>query len=362
MDEKRHVEIYREDGRYAAWPANYGIWSWGDEIVLGFTAGFCDADGGFHARDRDRPFSTMQARSRDGGESWEVCPAPLRSPGNAGVSADEHMNAPLAIGDPYSGPNPPAAHPGGIDFTHPDFALMCARTGLTAGAVSWFYTSTDRCRTWDGPFQLGTYGRPGMAARTSYIVSGESECTLFLTATRSDGEQGESLCARTVDGGRSFDLLSWITPEPTGHGYAIMPSAVALDGGRLLCAVRARDESRNWIDLYGSDDGGRAWKYVCRPVPDTGFGGNPPALLSLADGRLCLTYGYRAPPFSIRARLSDDGGRTWGEEVVLRDGAGNHDIGYTRSAQRADGRIVTAYYFNDEHAGERYIAATIWGP
>ena len=70
----------------------------------------------------------------------------------------------------------------------------------------------------------------------------------------------------------------------------------------------------------------------------------------------------RAPPFGIRARLSGDRGRTWGEEIVLRADGGGRDLGYPRSAQRPDGRIVTVYYFHDEPAGDRYIAATIWDP
>ena len=66
----QHTTIYREPGRFAGWPANYGIWSWGDEIVVGFTVGYADEQGGFHARDRSRPFVAMQARSLDGGETW----------------------------------------------------------------------------------------------------------------------------------------------------------------------------------------------------------------------------------------------------------------------------------------------------
>ena len=31
-----HVTVYREAGRYARWPANNGVWIWGDEIVVGF--------------------------------------------------------------------------------------------------------------------------------------------------------------------------------------------------------------------------------------------------------------------------------------------------------------------------------------
>jgi hypothetical protein len=52
----------------------------------------------------------------------------------------------------------------------------------------------------------------------------------------------------------------------------------------------------------------------------------------------------------------------WGEELWLRTGAGNHDLGYPRTVQRPDGKIVTAYYYNDKADGERYIAATIWQP
>ena len=78
-----HITIYREPGRYAGWPANYGIWAWGDEIVVGFTAGYHDPDGGFHAHDRNRPFVAMQARSLDGGRSWDVGRPPAARPAAA---------------------------------------------------------------------------------------------------------------------------------------------------------------------------------------------------------------------------------------------------------------------------------------
>ena len=85
-------------------------------------------------------------------------------------------------------------------------------------------------------------------------------------------------------------------------------------------------------------------------------------MIRLSDGRLCLTYGYRDPPSGICAGLSDDDGESWGDNIVLRDNGGNHDIGYPRTVQRSDGNVVTVYYFNDAPDGERYIAATIWKP
>lgn len=85
-------------------------------------------------------------------------------------------------------------------------------------------------------------------------------------------------------------------------------------------------------------------------------------MIKLQDGRLCLTYGYRAVPFGIRARLSEDGGKTWGEVIHLRDDGDCSDLGYPRTLQLADGTIVTTYYFNEDKDTERYIAATRWKP
>jgi hypothetical protein len=91
--------------------------------------------------------------------------------------------------------------------------------------------------------------------------------------------------------------------------------------------------------------------------------GNPPMLNRLQDGRLCLTYGFRAYPYSIRARLSADQGATWGPEILLRTDGTDRDIGYVRTVQRPDGRLVTTYYISTEAMGpERYIGATLWHP
>lgn len=370
MGAMRQVTIYREPGRYAGWPANYGMWAWGDEVAVGFTLGYYKANVPFHARDMDRPFVTMQARSLDRGETWHVQPFPGRTPGSRGLSADEHMNPQLWAAHALEGENAPVACPGGIHFAHPDFAMLCARTGLGAGARSWFYVSYDRCRSWEGPYWLPLLGQAGIAARTDYLVDGPelggSRCTWFLTAARENGQEGPVLCARTTDGGKNIEFLSWVTPAV--EGYSIMPASLRLAPERLLCAVRCSAGANTttspacWIDLYASDDNGASWGHLSRPVADTGRGGNPPTLTRLHDGRLCITYAFRNPPFGLYAVFSEDEGATWGERLALREGAGNHDIGYPRSVQLGDGRMVTVYYFNDEEDGERYIAGTLWKP
>lgn len=361
----QQVIVYREPGRYAGWPANYGIWAWENEIVVGFTVGYHKSDAGFHRRDRDKPFTAMQARSMDGGETWKVVETPCRLPGKGTLSADEHVleHHRLADADAFSPPQ-------SVDFTHPDFAMMCSRSGLRAGSRSWFYTSTDRCQSWAGPFRLPMFGYTGIAARTDYLVASADECLLFLTASKADGEEGLIFCAETTDGGNSFALRAQIGPEP--EGFAIMPASVRLSDSQILVAVRCRAQSdytrpdwknwRNWIDLYASDDNGQTWYHKNQPVEDTGRGGNPPTLTRLHDGRLCLIYGYRDAPYRICAKLSSDTGNTWSDEIVLRDNGGDHDIGYPRTIQRPDGTVVTVYYFDEEPDGARFIEATLWKP
>jgi predicted neuraminidase len=351
--EPRHVKVFAERGRFGGWPANHGLWSWGDEILVGFSAGYFKDNGpGRHAIDHDRPEEHLLARSRDGGETWAI-----ENPAERGAL--------IPVGKALHGVTPPGLkekprqdRPGGIDFTHPDFALTARMTDTNSGPSRLSY-STDRGKTWQGPFRLPLFGQPGIAARTDYVVEGKNECLLFLTAAKRDGREGRPMCARTTDGGRTWEFVSWIGDEPSG--YAIMPSTVRLRPAELLTAIRRRDGSKSWIETYRSRDAARSWRLEGMPAPDLGEG-NPASLIRLADGRLCLTYGYRAPPFGIRARLSGDGGRTWAEEVVLRGDGGGRDLGYPRSAQRTDGRVVTVYYFHDQPNSDRYIAATIWDP
>ena len=90
--------------------------------------------------------------------------------------------------------------------------------------------------------------------------------------------------------------------------------------------------------------------------------GNPPSMVNLNDGRLVVTYGFRSDPYGIRAKISKDEGKTWGDEVLLRKDGRNWDLGYTQTVQRTDGKLVTVYYYSTRENPEQFIAATIWDP
>ncbi len=350
---EKHVVISYEEGMFSGWPANFGVWSWGDELLVGFDKGYHkDLGETRHNIDREKEEITLLARSLDGGNSWQIeDPSPegrlvARGTSLHGVEPKyDHRVEPVDLEEP-------------INFTHPDFAMTLRFLNYNTGP-SLLYYSYDRGHTWKGPFNLEVSGKTNILARTDYIVLDEKRCMIFQSMSKEDNHEGRPFCAITEDGGLTWEMVGMIGPEPEGFG--IMPSTVKLSDTEYLTTIRRREGDQRWIDAWRSLDAGKTWTLLPPPVEDLGEG-NPPSLIKLKDGRLCLTYGVRAEPYRIAAKISDDNGKTWSDEIVLRDDGAGRDIGYVRSVQRPDGKVVTMYYFEDKLKPERYIAATIWEP
>jgi hypothetical protein len=347
----RNVIVCHEPERFAGWPANNGVWIWGNEILVGFhQADYVDKDCSHSLGGNGR---NLLARSLDAGETWKV-EDPENFAGDVGQAVE---------------------CPGDINFAHPDFAMR----------VDWsrFFVSYDRGKTWRGPYKLPDFGMDQpLTARTDYIVNGPQDCLVFLSAKEPKVQaavQDRAFCARTTDGGKTLQFVSWMTDEPI-RIRSVMPSTVRCSENHLVSAMRRRLDvdisgdnkmRKCWIDVYQSADNGRTWEFLSQ-VADTGSSnGNPPSLVRLRDGRLCVTYAYRGicsayryrcQVQGIRARISKDKGKTWGREIVLRNDARTWDIGYTRTVQRPDGKIVTMYYYTTEQIPQQHIAATIWDP
>jgi len=366
--EAKHVVVYHNPAEFAGWPANEGMWAWGDEMLVGFEVAKYVETEGDHSIDRDAPKRIVFARSLDGGLTWK---------------AEEHpeIGVPEYLGDPEkhkqhrAGEKEPVPSPGGFDFTHPDFALK-SRGGT-------FYTSTDRGRTWAGPYIIPSFGY-SPELRTSYIVTGKQSCVFFITGrvTEAGVSYARSGAVQTTDGGKTFEFLGWIGNEvgdelrdrksaagkegdakmEAGNEniFAIMPSAVQLGEGRFIVALRQRINKKKWSSIYETTDGCKTWKRL--GTLENGSS-NPVTLVKLEGETVAAVYGNRRKrPLGVSAKISRDGGKTWGDELMLRGDARTWDLGYSRAVLRPDGTIVAAYYYNTEAHRQNHIAATLWKP
>jgi hypothetical protein len=346
----QHVIVFAEEDRFAGWPANNGLWVWqGTELLVGFTTGGYRVQPGHNIV---MPYRSLLARSQDGGETWQVEESVNFVGRSAGLAA----------------PSTP------IDFSAPGFALRVFGTGYHGceDGRGGFFFSNDKGRSWQGPYALAGLSeepalqRMELTPRTDYLVEGKNECLLFLSARHPD-QWGDDrvFCARTHDGGRTFHFVSWLV-GPADPYRAVMPSSVRGPAQQqIVTALRRRQMGTQqcWLDAYGSDDGGQNWRFLSK-IDDTGpDNGNPPALLCLADGRLCCVYGQRSRR-QILARYSRDGGQTWSDPQVLREGyhslEEDADLGYPRLAQRSDGQLTAIYYWACRERPHQHIAATIW--
>ncbi|HEY5553187.1 MAG TPA: sialidase family protein [Opitutaceae bacterium] len=338
----QHGIVYHENGRFGGWPANNGIWSWGDEIAVGFSRAWFKDRGDDHSTDPEKPAEPSIARSVDGGVTWRIEPFALPT-----------------------GEAAPVREP--IKFKHPDFAMR-VRDGV-------FFISYDRARTWIGPFAFPDFKLGDrLTSRTDYVVNSTADCTVFLSVRDERVQSGipdRAFAVRTRDGGRTFKFVGWMTGDEPPVARSVMPATVRAADGTLVSLLRRRYDLEsafrndiNWIDAFTSRDDGETWTHAARiaHTDHTGRNGNPPSLVKLPDGRLAAAYGVRSNPMGIRVRVSSDNGRSWGPEMVLRDDGRTWDLGYCRSVVRSDGRIVTVYYFATKDHVENHIAATIWSP
>lgn len=122
----RHVIVHHQPGRFCGWPANNGVWIWGDEILVGFVDGYFKNDEKSHSIDRGKPQTSVLARSRDGGETWT-----LEDPDHFVLDGGK-----------------PASSSADIQFGHPDFAMRVGNHTLIGNhdEDGQFFLSCDRGR------------------------------------------------------------------------------------------------------------------------------------------------------------------------------------------------------------------------
>ena len=182
-----------------------------------------------------------------------------------------------------------------------------------------------------------------------------------------DQHGGEIMACRSTDGGLRWTELGCV---PILDGTYLEnyhePHVVELENGRLVAMIRfqyggengpATDHINFSLFQTESDDGGVTWTQA-KP---TGVYGSPPHLLRHSSGLLVCVYGYRRPPYGQRAMISDDHGRTWEHDLILRHDGPDSDLGYPASVEMSDGSLFTVCY-QKARAGEKCsLLWTRWG-
>lgn len=344
---------------FYGWPANGGIWSWnnGKEILVHYYKSVYKErenlnDGHFF----DPNFSpkTVQSRSIDGGKTWE---------------SEEFISK---LQQTYCKENlltTEQCDDLSIKFDSKDFAFKVTKSGL-------YYYSYDKGRTWyqgknilPKPPEMNTYYK----ARTDYVIEGPKSMMFCLSYNPRGNEQvsdGNSICMRTDDGAKKFQLLSNMLPKKK-NDYTIMPSTIMheniLTHEKMYISVVRHERS---LSILKSSDGGNNWEIISQigtKKEETVW--NPGQIIKLQDGRILITYGFRRLDSKrkmisgIATRTSDDIGITWSDEKILRnDGNRFLDVGYPRLVQNHDGAVVIVYYYNTATDYVTHIERTIYYP
>lgn len=369
-----HSVVYRNDREFCAWPFVGGLWETRDgSLVVLFTRYHVNYGQGesihhdnLSARQNG---AVVSLRSNDLGRSWDTS------------TWQELFDIPklkqgIGVEDPQ---NYEAEGP--VDFRDKDVLVATGTMPnmFNPAASSLVRISTDGGRCWRRPIKLPSTGLHSLSGQGSTIVRSDGVSLIAPCAVMADGWTRRPLVYASNDG-IQWNFLSFMTPmnddgQATSgqvgsprfgaHRY-FYPRPIQLRNGRILASMRSQRDPTSiiWTEMFESEDGGRTWHFISR-VNDWGAPGD---IVEMSDGRIVCVYGYRLPAFGIRYRVSEDGGHSWGPEVILRDDGGSWDLGYPRVIEIAQGTCLTVYYMNRKddpiqmNGGVRHIAQTLFRP
>ena len=161
------------------------------------------------------------------------------------------------------------------------------------------------------------------------------------------------------DGGRTWTDEVKITRDPDVYYWDQRLSC--LEDGSLFDLFWSFDRKKaQYINIHAtrSLDGGKTFSEVF----DTGLKGQPGNTVSLDNGKLCCIYINRDTSPVIKLAVSEDGGRTWHDELTIYDShkklegsagldmndawaqMGAFNVGHPYLAKLSDGTLMAYYY------------------
>jgi Neuraminidase (sialidase) len=370
-----HGVVYRNEGEFCAWPYTQGFFETADGTLI---ANFISTKADYGKPDslnhnvvmRGGETTLLSARSHDRGKTWD------------GEPLQAHRGNTLGAHD---GSGESIAELGPLDFADRNTLVwsQCSAFG-TPNSRPYVRLSKDAGRNWSRSYRLPMEGLPAISSNSSQMVRADGRSMLFLTMISKDGWSRRPMVYLSAADQSTWHFLSFITPKEdpfgatdgdwatTASSFAFgghrwfYPRGIQLPSGRILCTLRSQRSPQGdmWSELYYSDDGGDTWQFRSR-INDFGA---PTSLVRMQDGRLVAVFGYRLPPYGVRAVVSEDEGQTWNPEIVLRDDGGSWDLGYPQAVESSRGKVLAVYYFNSKNdkiqanGGVRHIARTVFTP
>ncbi|MBT4504797.1 MAG: exo-alpha-sialidase [Gemmatimonadetes bacterium] len=272
--------------------------------------------------------------SADGGQCWQRIGIPAdHEPGTnrmnvaAGLAHDGDL---IVIASGWSHKAPRGEEP---------------PAGTSTVLAPWVCRSSDGGRSWERTEEVALpEGIPPLIPFGDIVCSPDGSLGVSFYSWHEKGSNTAYLL-RSRDDGRSWGEAVVIGADDYNE-----TDLLCIDEKRWLAAARTLRDGH--LDLFCSDDSGSTW---ARRGTLTLPGQHPAHLLQLADGSILLVYGIRNRGlYGVGARLSGDGGESWGAPILLVDTEDATDGGYPSSVQLADGSLVTAYYCNQVPAHRRY--------
>lgn len=370
-----HAVVYRRDDEFCSWPFTSGFWENGEgTLIANFATRNVVYDSGDAIRhdvlgqNSTNP-RTVTVRSRDRGRTWsEPQYDMMAGPGGEG-RGQSRETMPTKFAEP-------------VDYLDRNVLVSSGSMGgfATSGTQGTARLSRDGGRTWGETILVPLEGLAAMTGIQSTLVRPDGRLLVFMFSVDKDNTHRHPLVYGSTNEGREFHFIAYVTPRDDPFGNAdgnyddpsvafvghrwFYPRGYLLPSGRILCITRCQRDPTGvmWSELFASDDGGETWSFLSR-INDFGAPGN---LVPMPDGRIVAVYGYRLMPSGVRACVSEDGGKTWGPEIIVRDDGGSWDLGYPNSWLVDGNTIGTLYYFNSKddpiqaNGGVRHIQRSLF--
>jgi hypothetical protein len=349
------VIIYKDDQFYSAFPSV--VRRPDGELIVAFRRAPERRILGEKAVSHTDPNSYLVlVRSRDDGKTWSETPE-------------------LIYAHPFGGSQDPCM------VQLKDGSILCSSYGwalLDSNAIAtlkdlfhhgnfaflggYLLRSRDGGRRWEGPILppsspnqkiLDPFGKPIRAYNRGALCEGKDGKLYWAIASASGSQRTEVHLLISSDRGDHWTYSCPIAVDPkiTFNETSLYETP----NGDLVAFMRTANFDDHTVISRSTDRGKSFGQWT-----DAGFQGHPHHALRLPDQRVLLVYGYRHPPFGVRARVLDPEctNSATAPEIVLRDDGGNSDLGYPWATLISERLALVVYYFNQAD-GTRHIAGTL---